>query len=65
MSLRVSAGGVSGPANEKGTPVMSEDAAHAGGPDDDPASKNDRPAFDTSVAHQARIYNYWLGGCFL
>jgi hypothetical protein len=64
MSLRVSAG-VGGPANEKGTPVMSEDAAHAGGPDDGPASKNDRPAFDTSVAHQARIYNYWLGGCFL
>src|SRR5215469_15316994 len=22
----------------------------------------DQPAFDVSVAHQARIYNYWLGG---
>ena len=21
--------------------------------------------FDTSVAHQARIYDYWLGGDFL
>jgi len=41
---------------------MSEDAPHAGGPDDVPASKDDRPAFDTSVAHQARIYDYWLGG---
>src|ERR1700722_8269915 len=20
------------------------------------------PAFDTTVAHQARVYNYWLGG---
>jgi hypothetical protein len=30
---------------------MSEDASTAGG-----------PAFDTSVAHQARIYDYWLGG---
>ena len=23
---------------------------------------DDQPAFDTSVAHQARIYDYWLGG---
>ena len=22
----------------------------------------DAPAFDTSVAHVARVYNYWLGG---
>ncbi|MBV9447667.1 MAG: SAM-dependent methyltransferase [Streptosporangiaceae bacterium] len=21
--------------------------------------------FDPTVAHQARIYDYWLGGCFL
>jgi hypothetical protein len=21
--------------------------------------------FDTSVAHVARVYDYWLGGCFL
>jgi hypothetical protein len=41
---------------------MSEDAPHAGAPDDVPASRDDRPAFDTSVAHQARIYDYWLGG---
>jgi hypothetical protein len=41
---------------------MSEDASPAGGPDDAAASGNDRPAFDTSVAHQARIYDYWLGG---
>jgi S-adenosyl methyltransferase len=41
---------------------MSEDAPRAGGPDDVSASEDDRPAFDTSVAHQARIYDYWLGG---
>jgi len=41
---------------------MSEDAPRAGGPDDVPASEDDLPALDTSVAHQARIYDYWLGG---
>ena len=41
---------------------MNEDARHAAGADDVLASTGDRPAFDISVAHQARIYNYWLGG---
>jgi len=41
---------------------MSERASRAGGPDDIPAEEQGRPAFDSSVAHQARIYNYWLGG---
>jgi len=41
--------------------VTSEHAPRAGGPDVG-ASEDDRPAFDTSVAHQARIYDYWLGG---
>jgi hypothetical protein len=27
-----------------------------------PAPSGEHPTFDTSVAHQARIYNYWLGG---
>jgi hypothetical protein len=27
-----------------------------------PAGRDDQPSFDTSVAHQARIYDYWLGG---
>jgi hypothetical protein len=26
------------------------------------AANGDAPAFDTSVAHVARVYNYWLGG---
>jgi hypothetical protein len=29
------------------------------------AGKTESPAFDTSVAHQARVYDYLLGGCFL
>jgi hypothetical protein len=41
---------------------MSEGGPHAGGPDDVPAQGDDRHAFDTTVAHQARIYDYWLGG---
>jgi hypothetical protein len=27
-----------------------------------PGSEDSSPAFDVSVAHQARIYDYWLGG---
>ena len=23
------------------------------------------PVFDVGVAHIARVYDYWLGGCFL
>ncbi|GEM_PF-4042241 len=23
------------------------------------------PGLDTRHAHSARVYNYWLGGCFL
>jgi hypothetical protein len=43
--------------------VTSEDAPHAGGPDEVSADGGVRyPALDTSVAHQARIYDYWLGG---
>jgi hypothetical protein len=42
--------------------VTSEDAPRAGEPDDVPATLDNRRAFDTSVAHQARIYDYWLGG---
>ena len=38
------------------------DARHAAGADDVLAGTADPPAFDVSVAHQARIYNYWLGG---
>ncbi len=41
---------------------MSEGATSGGEPDDAPARRGDQPSFDTSVAHQARIYDYWLGG---
>jgi SAM-dependent methyltransferase len=33
-----------------------------GGPDDAAAGGAERPSFDTSVAHIARVYDYWLGG---
>jgi hypothetical protein len=32
---------------------------------EDTASKASPPVFDTSVAHQARVYDYLLGGCSL
>ena len=41
---------------------MNEDAPRAGGADDVLAGSGGGPAFDVSVAHQARIYDYWLGG---
>jgi hypothetical protein len=41
---------------------MSEDGPDARGVDDVLAGTGGRPAFDVSVAHQARIYNHWLGG---
>jgi S-adenosyl methyltransferase len=41
---------------------MSEGAPLGGGPDDVSAGEEDRAALNTSVAHQARIYDYWLGG---
>jgi S-adenosyl methyltransferase len=40
--------------------MVSESAPAAGG-DGSPVSMG-APAFDTSVAHVARVYNYWLGG---
>jgi len=45
--------------------VTSQDAA-AGGPGNDiPGSAGEPPSFDITVAHPARVYDYWLGGCFL
>jgi hypothetical protein len=42
--------------------VTSDGAAEAGGARDGLAIEAEPPSFDVSVAHQARIYNYWLGG---
>jgi hypothetical protein len=39
--------------------MVSEGASTASGTAPEPG---DAPAFDTSVAHVARVYNYWLGG---
>ena len=41
-------------ANDGGAPAREGDGASA--------RSAGRPAFDTSVAHQARMYDYWLGG---
>jgi len=54
-------------AGEKGASVTSEAAAPAGegsrpGEDGLPGEDGEAPPFDVSVAHQARIYDYWLGG---
>jgi len=46
----------------RGTPVTSEGQSPAQGHDDASVRSAERPAFDTSVAHQARMYDYWLGG---
>jgi len=42
--------------------VTSQGASSGGQDSDLPGSAAAPPAFDTSVAHPARIYNYWLGG---
>ncbi len=43
---------------------MGSEGTHGAGsrPDDAAVSGAERPAFDTSVAHIARVYDYWLGG---
>jgi hypothetical protein len=41
--------------------MTSDNAAVPGGA----AGKTGSLPFDTSVAHQARMYDYLLGGCFL
>ena len=52
-----------GDPRERTRKLGSEGTHGAGrGPDDAAVSGADRPAFDTSVAHIARVYDYWLGG---
>ena len=43
-----------------GVPIEGESTADAH--TDAPSGPGEDPAFDTSVAHQARMYDYWLGG---
>jgi hypothetical protein len=42
--------------------VSSQDAAAAGQYGDFPDPRSESASFDTSVAHPARVYDYWLGG---
>jgi hypothetical protein len=46
--------------SEDGGPDLSEPVASA--PDEPDWVP---PEFNTGVAHSARVYDYWLGGCFL
>ncbi len=39
-----------------------EAAAASAGQQDEQPDTGDHPSFDTSVAHVARVYDYWLGG---
>jgi S-adenosyl methyltransferase len=51
------------PGGQKGIPVTSNGTPAAGQrPGGTPSSEDEHPAFDTSVAHLARVYDYWLGG---
>ena len=39
-----------------------EETSAPTGPQDSQPDTGDHPSFDTSVAHVARVYDYWLGG---
>ena len=41
---------------------MSGEAEPAAGIEETGGSASDRPTFDTTVAHSARVHDYWLGG---
>jgi SAM-dependent methyltransferase len=54
---------VAGDPRGKARKLGTEDTKGAAeGPENATASDAERPAFDTSVAHIARVYDYWLGG---
>ncbi|MGI8449508.1 MAG: SAM-dependent methyltransferase [Streptosporangiaceae bacterium] len=40
---------------------MAEERA---GEQHEPPAAGQAAAIDTTVAHPARVYDYWLGGCF-
>jgi hypothetical protein len=42
--------------------VSTQDAAAGKVGGDIPGRAGKPPAFDTTVAHPARVYDYWLGG---
>jgi S-adenosyl methyltransferase len=42
--------------------MAAEGATQPGAAADPAPESGDAPSFDTSVAHVARVYNYWLGG---
>jgi S-adenosyl methyltransferase len=46
----------------KGTPVTTDETPATVRQPTGTGSSQERPTFDTSVAHIARVYDYWLGG---
>jgi hypothetical protein len=46
----------------KGTPVTTDETSAPAPEPTSADSSQERPTFDTSVAHIARVYDYWLGG---
>jgi hypothetical protein len=46
----------------KGTPVTTDETPATVQQPASTGSSQERPTFDTSVAHIARVYDYWLGG---
>jgi hypothetical protein len=49
----------------RGNEMTASDEAAAPAQGNRTAGKAGPLPFDTSVAHQARVYDYLLGGCFL
>jgi hypothetical protein len=47
---------------QKGTAMATDETPASATRAADATSSAERPAFDTSVAHIARVYDYWLGG---
>src|SRR6202042_2146210 len=59
----LSCAALAGDRRERGTSLESDGGRGTGpGPDEVAKGAAERPAFDTSVAHIARVYDYWLGG---
>jgi hypothetical protein len=45
----------------KGTPLTTDETPRTAQHPNGTGSTQERPTFDTSVAHIARVYDYWLG----
>ena len=53
------------PSREGQEPETSQDLPPGELPGNAPPERDEAPSFDITRAHPARVYDYWLGGCFL